>query len=423
MSPNSPAAIDFAAGLARKPELDLKTFQGSHDIRAAVSPDCSFQLLRDALQSAQSELLVYIYNASAGHVLALLSGAKRRGVAVRVMYDATDTSGAEVQKLAALKVELKIAPSRAPRRVFTVCHQKFAVVDSKLVVLGSANWAASSIPERQAGGKRKKGNREWLLRIDHSGVAKWYRDLFQADWDIPEDSAAPSFDIEAAGEEQRFAVPFDPPLDLPVKHFAGLAGPLTPLVSPDNYFTEVKRILDGAKTRIWVQQQYIVGGAAAPSIEKFLKTLADKRTQGVAVRIMVSSRFASGWSKTKDSLERHGLLDCLKAINLDQFVHCHNKGVICDDSVVVTSTNWSENSVRRAREAGVLIRSRDLANYYGAAFDDDWENGWTVAQGDAGPSFDLETAEGAEIVPVHPADQGLEIDSTADHPAIVAAGF
>ena len=64
--------VDFAIDLDRKPDLDLTSFPGTHDVRAAVSPDCGFELLKGAIEAAQSELLVYIYNVSAEHILRLL---------------------------------------------------------------------------------------------------------------------------------------------------------------------------------------------------------------------------------------------------------------------------------------------------------------------------------------------------------------
>jgi hypothetical protein len=63
---------------------------------------------------------------------------------LKIMYDAEDTSGDLAHKRDQLGAELEIAPSHDPQRFFDVC-QKFAVIDEKIVVLGSANWAASSI--------------------------------------------------------------------------------------------------------------------------------------------------------------------------------------------------------------------------------------------------------------------------------------
>jgi phosphatidylserine/phosphatidylglycerophosphate/cardiolipin synthase-like enzyme len=70
------------------------------------------------------------------------------------------------------------------------------------------------------------------------------------------------------------------------------------------------------------------------------------------------------------------MLGSLRTLNIKTFTHCHNKGVIVDDEVVVvSSTNWSENSVLRAREAGVLVRSKAIAAYYRDVFDLDWKEG------------------------------------------------
>jgi cardiolipin synthase A/B len=43
--------------------------------------------------------------------------------------------------------------------------------------------------------------------------------------------------------------------------------------------------------------------------------------------------------------------------------------------VAVSSTNWSANSITKAREAGVLLTSKDLAGYYASVFDEDWQEG------------------------------------------------
>jgi phosphatidylserine/phosphatidylglycerophosphate/cardiolipin synthase-like enzyme len=69
--------------------------------------------------------------------LDLLRDAKDKGVAIRIMYDVTNTRGDERQKLKALaEIEGSAFLFEAP--VFYVCHQKFAVIDGKSVVLGSA---------------------------------------------------------------------------------------------------------------------------------------------------------------------------------------------------------------------------------------------------------------------------------------------
>jgi phosphatidylserine/phosphatidylglycerophosphate/cardiolipin synthase-like enzyme len=339
--------------------------------------------------------------------MALLTSAIDRGASIRVMYDPAQMAVADVQKLRSFGIDIRVAPSHDPRRVFTVCHQKFVVVDRKLLVLESANWANTSIPLRNAGEQRKKGNREWLVRIDDENVADWYATLFDADWNIP--SLGESFGA-AAAEAPLAAVAvraprFAAPRDFPVTNFSGRKMTVSPLTSPDNYFDSVLPLIRSARKRIWVQQQYIEG-AGGPSVPRLLDAVAQKQRSGIDVRIIISSRFDENWTASKETLQDAKLLNRLRAINLDNFTHCHNKGVIVDDAVVVSSTNWSENSIQRAREAGILIQSADVAGFLGQVFEDDWKTGWSVSTADSQTSsFAAVADEGGEDLTIDPADR------------------
>jgi phosphatidylserine/phosphatidylglycerophosphate/cardiolipin synthase-like enzyme len=157
----------------RRPVIDLKEFAVDR-VLTAVSPDCSFRLLRDALVAAETEIVIYIYNLTADHVLNILHDRLEKGVKLWIMYDARDVRGKEVEKmekLAAKGAEVKVAPSTGGRKIFSFCHQKYVVVDRKVVVLGSANWAGSSLPNVTAPNVFRKGNREWLVRVDDVPLA------------------------------------------------------------------------------------------------------------------------------------------------------------------------------------------------------------------------------------------------------------
>lgn len=362
----------------RIPELELRSFEHVKNVRAAVSPDCSYRLLRDAIRAARDTLDLYIYNLGAEHLLALLREAKERGVTIRIMYDVMDTQGNERAKIQGLDVEIKEAPSWGRRKVFTVCHQKFAVIDNQTLLLGSANWANNAFPEVTVAGKFRKGNREWLVQIDNADVADWFAELFQADWDIPElDAPQGAVNVFAAPKieslEARAAVvtvpdevfDFSSPLENDAK--------ITPILSPDNYYKLVRDLIRNANTSIDIQQQYIKAGGS--KTRGLLEALSDRKGQ-VEIRILISPAFKEGWEKSVETLEAADLLDCLRAINLDSFTHLHNKGVLVDGKyTVVTSTNMSENSITQAREAGVLIESEEIGGYYKRVADSDWKSG------------------------------------------------
>lgn len=395
----------------RIPALQIETFDGLKDVRAAVSPDCSYRLVRDALNAASETLDLYIYNLSAGHLLELLRDAKDRGVAVRIMYDVMDTRGDEKNKIKQLEVETKEAPSSGRRKVFTVCHQKFAVIDNKSLLLGSANWAASAIPKVTVPHKFKKGNREWLIHITDEGIAAWFGELFQADWDIvemegPQGAAgALAVEVPVVGEiEARAAAVTVPPVVFDISEPLAEGATVTPILSPDNYFKLVRKLIRAAQESVYIEQQYIVAGGA--KTQGLLEELAARKGQ-VKIRIIVSPAYLESWNKTKETLEAADLLDCLRAINLDSFTHLHNKGVLVDGRYsVVTSTNMSENSITQAREAGVLIDSDEIGGYYRKVFDVDWETGIDpadVASHLAAVEDALSKVE-EPTVEVHPAD-------------------
>jgi len=66
--------------------------------------------------------------------------------------------------------------------------------------------------------------------------------------------------------------------------------------------------------------------------------------------------------------------DHIRYIDVNRFVHCHNKLVIIDGAaVLVSSQNWSRTAVAQNREAGLVIRYPALARYYAGIFESDWK--------------------------------------------------
>jgi phosphatidylserine/phosphatidylglycerophosphate/cardiolipin synthase-like enzyme len=327
------------------------------------------------------------------------------------MYDPNDTREDEVAKLERLGVDLKVAPSKNPRRAFTVCHQKFVVVDSNLVIVGSANWATTSIPDPGTH-PWKKGNREWIVGLESAGAADLFRDLFDLDWKW-----------EPPPEELAELVP---PVRMPAPVITGLAeeippageildqkkfalGPgtvVTPLFSPQNYFETVRDAIARAQESVWIEQQYIKASEEeSPYVAPLLDLLRQKKSE-LDIRIVTSAKFPSGWEDTMETLSRYGLKAKLKSIDLGQFTHCHNKGVIIDGkTVVVSSTNWSDNSIGAAREAGIVITNTNVAQYFARAFDFDWRTGLRPHQLESTlERLSLEAPVGEDV---HPADLAL----------------
>ncbi len=63
-----------------------------------------------------------------------------------------------------------------------------------------------------------------------------------------------------------------------------------------------------------------------------------------------------------------------KLVNLAEhdFTKIHNKGMIVDDKVLISSINWNLNSVTANRETGVIIQNQEVADFFKEIFDYDW---------------------------------------------------
>ncbi|MBN1135624.1 MAG: phosphatidylserine/phosphatidylglycerophosphate/cardiolipin synthase family protein, partial [Anaerolineae bacterium] len=402
-----------AGDLSRQPRIRTRASTSVTRLQASVSPDCSYRLVKEAVDGARREVCFYIYNISAPYLLDLLRSAKERGVQVRVMYDVHDSGRDEQQALADLGVEVRTAPSTGGRSVFTVCHQKYAVIDDATLLIGSANWAKSAIPLVTEPGKFLKANREWIIRIDHGSLARCFKRLFDADWNIPDMGAFAAL-MEAPPIERALFPAFlaaPPPQVFDIQRFdLAQRAKVTPILSPNNYYRFVRHLILNAQASIDVEQQYILEGG--PKTTGLLEALRRRKADGIQIRAIASPAFRKvgkkdNWEKTAEAFDRYGLLDCLRAMNLGFFGHLHNKGIIVDRrQVLVSSTNWSENSIARAREAGVLIDSPEVAGYYAQVFDLDWSLAWPAADTPANLTQlfmgALSTFDGFEEI--HPAD-------------------
>ncbi|HEU0068559.1 MAG TPA: phospholipase D-like domain-containing protein, partial [Nitrospiraceae bacterium] len=136
---------------------------------------------------------------------------------------------------------------------------------------------------------------------------------------------------------------------------------------------EVLRAIGESTVSIDIQQQDIKAAFDEDAaVDQLLRAVAERKAAGVAVRILVSPKYS--WDRSLDSVDAYDLGDTIQAIDLNRFTHLHNKGIIFDrQKVLVTSTNWSNNSITKAREAGVLIESTAIAQYFTKTFDQDWE--------------------------------------------------
>jgi len=142
------------------------------------------------------------------------------------------------------------------------------------------------------------------------------------------------------------------------------------------------KLIASAKKTLYVQLQYIESSAATGVYPTLLQTIAARVAAGVDVRLIESLEFGEQWAeKMKDAG-----VDLTANISLQPNVH--NKGFVIDSSVaVVSSQNFSPDGIQFNRDAGVIIESAPIAQYFEGVFLADWNNKAKafVAKGAAAP--------------------------------------
>ena len=150
-------------------------------VQACFSPQgrCGAHILRE-IEAAKKELLVAVYAFTSDDLASALVQAKKRGVGVQVVIDREFDLANEKSKgkfLDAQKIPLRrISGSKTnnSEKDAGLMHQKFAVIDRKIVFAGSYNWTYSA----------ESSNDENLLLFRDAGpLAEEYRKAFVRLWE------------------------------------------------------------------------------------------------------------------------------------------------------------------------------------------------------------------------------------------------
>ena len=150
-------------------------------VQACFSPQgrCAAHILRE-IGSAKTELLVAVYAFTSDDLASALVQAKKRGVTVQVIIDREfdranekskgkffDTQKIPLRRISGMK-------SNGGEKDSGLMHQKFAVIDRKVIFAGSYNWTYSA----------ETSNDENLLLFRDAGpLAEEYRKAFLRLWE------------------------------------------------------------------------------------------------------------------------------------------------------------------------------------------------------------------------------------------------
>jgi len=341
---------------------------GDKRIEAFVLPDAADASL-DAIQETDNRLYLAAYTLESERVVGELIDAHQRGVDVAVLVEGgpvggmSDRQADRLDELVDAGVDVQVMTGDQTR--FRYHHAKYAVADDRAVVL-TENWKPS--------GTGGADNRGWGVIIESPKTADELAAVFDHDagWDDTTDWTNAREEIEtydhdtATGEFDQHHPPKTTTAD-----------ELTILAAPDNALEYLVEEIDAADERLLVVQPRI-----SDTDFRLLRAAIRAADRGVEVRILLGSEWydeADNEQLASELRERADDADSPLEVRLaddtDRFGKIHAKGIVADETAVVGSLNWNNNSATNNRELSVVIEDPAVADYYAEVFDGDWEGG------------------------------------------------
>lgn len=350
-----------ARGLTERPVVRT----GASSATAFTLPDAP-GVVTDVLRSADRRIYLAGYTFTSRRVTEALVAAAARGVAVHVLVEGSPVGGmsrraaARLDTLAANGVRVSVVDG--PRDRYAYHHPKYAVVDSRALVL-TENWKPSGVGGRD--------NRGWGVVVDSRRTAGELAAVFAHDAGWRDTVAWEAYRAGRSFRDVGVANGTYPRARDPRRVDAHAVDVWT---APGNAERALVAELDGAERRIDVLQP-TVGGRSQP----FVRALVRAARRGVEVRLLLGSAWYVREENERLAGDLNGLaereslpLTVRLARGRGRFGDVHAKGVVVDDTAVVGSLNWNNASARRNREVVVALRGAEPAAYYRGSFDGDW---------------------------------------------------
>jgi phospholipase D-like protein len=390
------------------PGASLVPVTDKMSITCCASPDAGWIELSKFLQNVKQRLTVGIYDFTSAHILQAVQAALKGKQNLSLVLDdpaknpsADQTDPQTQQALSkALKNRLAFAwaaEARDPmvsKGIFpNAYHIKVAVKDGTSFWLSSGNWNNSNQPEINPFDKKSdahtvaqvaaKSDRDYHVIVQHSGLAKTFEAYLKHDLEVASQMQSPPAAAKSASAvlaEAKALSPEKPILGTtpPNQYFQPLeitneTITVQPILTPDsgagNYVDNILKLIQSAKTRLYIQTQYIhpPNTGADQRFQSLIDAVAGQIGKGVDVKIILSEYEATGnWL---EKLQQAGI--DTQHVKIQNGVH--NKTFIVDSNVVaVGSQNWSGDGTLRNRDASLIIHHTGAAQYFEQIFVHDW---------------------------------------------------
>ena len=356
-------------------ELEVDKYEAT--VTPFLFPDSGGIPIYQTLESAQESVCIEIYMLSSENVYGLLLDLVNRGIDVKILH----SGNALGQNYSAITPYLKslveagadvkfILQQGNVNNRFSYVHCKYAIVDSDKVIVTSENWTKEncngSLDDDPYSGK-DMGNRGWGVIVESDEYAQYMKNVFDNDYST-EYGDVKDFDVVYPNANS-----ITPTYTSHVEaDFDSYNASITPVLSNDNSYDAIEYLIDRAEDRIYSQQQNLNSYSFSDDSPIVLMANAAEANRNLDAKFILNA----GEENAKDLVFRINSQTYVSATTMST-PYVHNKGIISDDMALVTSINWTVNSVNNNREVGVIIHSKDVADFYATAFNNDFARNYT----------------------------------------------
>lgn len=365
-------------------DLTSTSISGIINFTTFVSPDCSYHAITRELNQATQSIYLNMYEFTNIHLCNELLNCLKRNITVTLLLEGSPVGGIIeeewyiLHRLSTYGAKIYLLTNNNDEKIFVrypFNHAKYVIIDENISIIESCNWASTGIPNHPTW-----GNREWGIIIRNETLAQYLTNLFFMDCNatrqdiISFHTMNQSIDKELIYQSTSYEGEYDPSF-LPTQYQEQCT--ITPIISPDTSLQLLQSLISKANESIYIEQLYIYpqwDNKQNPLIEQLIL----KAEQGVDIKVLLNynptyNTTNTKCNTTKEILKKHGIEVRYLYINSTPFTNMHNKGLIIDNqSVLISSINWNENSIMKNRELGVIIESENISKYYAEVFFCDW---------------------------------------------------
>ena len=286
-------------------------------VEVVATPEAGEAPYTSVLATAQTSIDVEVYLMGYGGILDLLQDKARAGVRVRVILDEgkRDTNQKYFDLLTAAGAEVKWSDPK-----FSFFHAKFFVVDGKTAVMSTGNYSKTYSIERE---------RNFVATdSDPADVADLVT-LFEADWT----GQTPAMTCTRM------------------------------VISPVNARERILAVIEGAQETLDIESMQFADWGVRNAVKARVQA-------GVQVRALLAD---ANWIDANASAATF-LKDL--AVPVKWIPHLHTKMLVADGKVAyVGSENFSQTSLDKNREVGVILVESSSISPLASTFDNDWAVG------------------------------------------------